>query len=133
VGTTDPAIFTGFVRVITKRKLSEAALTAARDEAERAEPRQERIPLPHEPRAAHAAQGILGFAQILEMKRWQGQPAPCVTHILKAGRHLLSLINEVLDLSGIEAGRVTFSIEPGAVARFAREAARSRAASRRLA
>jgi signal transduction histidine kinase len=66
--------------------------------------------------------GILGFAQILEMNALQGQPGACVTHILKAGRHLLSLINEVLDLSGIEAGRVTFSIEPVRLLDAAREA-----------
>jgi len=35
-----------------------------------------------------------------------------VNHILKSGKHLLDLINEILDISRIEAGRVSISIEP---------------------
>ena len=57
---------------------------------------------------------ILGFAQVLE----QGLEAPlttrqleCVAHILQGGRHLLALINEVLDLSAIEAGRLDIEME----------------------
>ena len=57
---------------------------------------------------------ILGFAQVLE----QGLEAPlgarqreCVSHILQGGRHLLALINEVLDLSAIEAGRLHIESE----------------------
>jgi CheY-like chemotaxis protein len=36
----------------------------------------------------------------------------CVEQIMKAGRHLLQLINEVLDIAGIETGRRTLSREP---------------------
>ena len=40
-----------------------------------------------------------------------GQQVENADHILKAGRHLLSLINEVLDITGIEAGRLHISAE----------------------
>lgn len=58
---------------------------------------------------------ILGFAQLLG-----SEPAALlstnqqrfVEQILKAGKHLLELINEVLDLARIEAGKMTLSIEP---------------------
>jgi signal transduction histidine kinase len=54
---------------------------------------------------------ILGFGQILEMG--DGKPDPeSVEHILRAGRHLLALINEVLDIARIEAGRLSISLEP---------------------
>jgi signal transduction histidine kinase len=55
---------------------------------------------------------ILGFGQLLEM--WVDRPREreSVKQIVKAGRHLLNLINEVLDLSRIEAGRLALSPEP---------------------
>lgn len=55
---------------------------------------------------------ILGFGQLLELDELRPKQRESVTHILRAGRHLLELINEVLDISRIESGNVTFSLEP---------------------
>jgi CheY-like chemotaxis protein/anti-sigma regulatory factor (Ser/Thr protein kinase) len=55
---------------------------------------------------------ILGFGQLLEMDALSGRQGESVSHILRAGRHLLGLINEVLDISRIEAGRLQLSLEP---------------------
>jgi len=55
---------------------------------------------------------ILGFAQLLEMGTLSTRQSESVEHILRAGRHLLGLINEVLDISRIEAGRLQLSLEP---------------------
>jgi len=59
--------------------------------------------------------GILGFSQLLQMKPLPPDQAECVEHVLKAGRHLLGLIDEVLDISRIEAGHMRLSLEPVAV------------------
>jgi signal transduction histidine kinase len=55
---------------------------------------------------------ILGFAQLLEMDDLRSTQRESVTHILEAGRHLLDLINEVLDITRIEAGRLALALEP---------------------
>ena len=55
---------------------------------------------------------ILGFAQLLEGDDLTPQQDYSVQHILNGGHHLLGLINEVLDLARIEAGRVDLAIEP---------------------
>jgi PAS domain S-box-containing protein len=58
---------------------------------------------------------ILGFAQLLQRDK---KPAlnerqlGMLEHVVKGGEHLLRLIDEVLDLSRIEAGGVALSIEP---------------------
>lgn len=55
---------------------------------------------------------ILGFAQLLQMGDLQPRQKKGVDHILHSGKHLLDLINEVLDISRIEAGRISLSLEP---------------------
>jgi CheY-like chemotaxis protein len=55
---------------------------------------------------------ILGFAQVMETSDLDEEDSESVEHIIKAGRHLLDLINEVLDLSRIESGTLTISPEP---------------------
>ncbi len=56
--------------------------------------------------------GILGFGQLLAMDDLTSDQAESVTELIKGGRHLLQLIDEVLDISSIEAGRMTLSLEP---------------------
>lgn len=66
---------------------------------------------------------ILGFAQLLET----GKPAPTdvqiirLHQILKAGWYLLDLINEILDLTVIESGKLSLSREPVSIAEVMRE------------
>ncbi len=55
---------------------------------------------------------VLGFGQLLETDDLSGSQRDAVDHILKGGRHLLDLINEVLDISRIEAGELSLSPEP---------------------
>jgi signal transduction histidine kinase/CheY-like chemotaxis protein len=57
---------------------------------------------------------ILGFGQMLELSPkapLDDEQKLCVDHIMRGGRHLLDLIDQVLDLSKIESGRLELSIE----------------------
>jgi signal transduction histidine kinase len=59
---------------------------------------------------------ILGFAQLLELEGLGDEQNENLQFILSAARHLLRLINEVLDITEIEAGRLPLSLEPVPVA-----------------
>ncbi len=55
---------------------------------------------------------ILGFGQLLELEPLEAEPRQSVERILKAGRHLLQLINEVLEVTRIEAGVQHIALAP---------------------
>jgi signal transduction histidine kinase/CheY-like chemotaxis protein len=59
---------------------------------------------------------ILGFGQLLERQNPTATQQTHLGHIMKGGRHLLNLINEVLEISRIEAGRLQLSLEAVCVA-----------------
>ncbi len=114
-GAGRPLRLQGTVQDITERKLAEAAILHARDEAERANRAKSEFlsRMSHELRTPLNA--ILGFAQLLQLEVRDPEQADNVREIMHAGHHLLDLINEVLDLARIEAGRLTLSREPVAV------------------
>ena len=89
-----------------------AELEHARDEAERANRAKSEFlsRMSHELRTPLNA--ILGFGQLLELDLAEPRPRGQVQQILEAGRHLLALINDVLDLSRIEAGQFAVRPEP---------------------
>jgi len=55
---------------------------------------------------------ILGFAQLLELDLSAPEQQSKVAHILAAGRHLLTLIDEVLDIARIESGELRLALAP---------------------
>jgi signal transduction histidine kinase/ActR/RegA family two-component response regulator len=67
---------------------------------------------------------ILGFGQLLESSAHalpDAKRAEFTQQILKAGRHLLNLINEILDLARIESANLMLSLEPVGLADMLRE------------
>ena len=66
---------------------------------------------------------ILGFSQLLEMSSPSPKQRESIGQVLRGGRHLLNLINEVLDISRIESGKLEFAVESVQVARVLEEAA----------
>ncbi|MBV9470624.1 MAG: PAS domain S-box protein [Abitibacteriaceae bacterium] len=110
-----------FFHDITERKQAEAAIHQAKEEAERANRAKSEFlsRMSHELRTPLNA--VLGFAQIMEMRDLDPKEREAVEHILKAGRHLLDLINEVLDITRIETGRLSLSPEPISITHVAEE------------
>ena len=102
-------------RDVTERKRIELALQSAQREAEAANQAKSEFlsRMSHELRTPLNA--VLGFAQLLEMDPLSDEQRENVAYISRAGRHLLDLINEVLDISRIESGQMTISLEAVAV------------------
>lgn len=100
------------VQDVSVLKLTEQGLRTAREEAERANQAKSEFlsRMSHELRTPLNV--ILGFSQVLQMDRLTDDQAESVDHILRAGRHLLALIDDVLDISRIESGKLALSIEP---------------------
>jgi PAS domain S-box-containing protein len=97
---------------ITERKLAEESIREARDAAEKANHAKSEFlsRMSHELRTP--MNSILGFAQLMNMSGLSPAHRKSVNHIWNSGKHLLTLINEVLDISRIEAGKFAMSIEP---------------------
>src|SRR5476649_802030 len=112
------------IRDISARRRVERALQDKTAELERANQAKDRFlaSMSHELRTPLNA--ILGFAQLLAdtslavTPEQRGEFTDC---ILKAGQHLLSLINETLDLAKIESGTIALSLEPVGLAELVAE------------
>jgi PAS domain S-box-containing protein len=121
--------FVSNIRDVTERRHAEEALREATQVAERARADAERANLAKSEflsRMSHELRtpmnSILGFGQVLARADLRADQQKHVQHILKAGRHLLRLINEVLEIARIEAGRQSFSLEPVHVGTVIQEA-----------
>jgi PAS domain S-box-containing protein len=105
-----------------QRERAELSIRQAREEAEMASRAKSEFlsRMSHELRTPLNA--ILGFTQLLEIDAPSPSQAESVQHISRAGKHLLSLINEVLDVSRLEAGRLELITSPIEVHSFLVEA-----------
>lgn len=55
---------------------------------------------------------VLGYSQLLQLQYQDPRIRDAAKSILRAGQHLLTLINEILDISRIESGEMAISLEP---------------------
>jgi PAS domain S-box-containing protein len=99
---------------ITQRKEAQDILIRSKDDAERATRFKDQFlsTMSHELRTPLNA--ILGFSELICDERYgtlNARQQRYIDHIHTSGRHLLRLINDILDLSKIEAGRLELSIE----------------------
>jgi signal transduction histidine kinase len=96
-------------------------LSEARDEAQKANAAKSEFlsRMSHELRTPFNA--ILGFGDLLQTEGRAPEEADNLDQVLKAGYHLLALVNEVLDISGIEGDRMELSLESLDVGEILRE------------
>ena len=109
-------------RQVAERLQAEEAARVAGMEAERANGAKNEFlsRMSHELRTPLNA--VLGFAQVLELDHLTSDQRDGVEQIIKAGRHLLELINEILDIARIEGGQLAVSMEPVPVKEVLKEA-----------
>jgi signal transduction histidine kinase len=92
------------VRLQRRQWRVETALALARDQARDAS----RLKTEFLSRVSHELRtplnAILGFGQLLQLDELTQEQSESVDHMVRGGRHLLGLINEVLDISRIETG-----------------------------
>jgi protein-histidine pros-kinase len=105
--TEDGLMVSRAIRDITARKLIEAKLV----QANRAKS-DFLSGMSHELRTPLNA--VVGFAELMQIKGAETPPEKLqeyIGHILDAGKHLLTLVTQLLDLAGIEAGRLNLSMD----------------------
>ncbi|MDQ6847677.1 MAG: ATP-binding protein [Candidatus Dormibacteraeota bacterium] len=107
-----PAAVLEINRDISNEKRAADELRHARDAAEQASNAKSEYlsRMSHELRTPLAA--MLGFSDLLEMREPREDQLSAIDAIQRAGSHLLSLVNDVLDIARIEAGRETLSLQP---------------------
>ncbi|MEZ4414486.1 MAG: response regulator [Gemmatimonadota bacterium] len=124
LGDLGPRGVVVFGKDVTPRRRAEEALRVAKEEAEAANRAKSHFlaSMSHELRTP--LNSVIGFANVLLKNRGGGltdQDLEFTRRIQDNGKHLLTLINDVLDLAKVEAGRMEVELAPVDVRTLVRE------------
>jgi len=125
-GQVDSSLLIRAIRYAIGRSQAEEALRQAHSEAQAAKERAEEASRAKSSFLANMSHdlrtplnGILGFAQILQWDRTLTERQQLgVSAIRQSGEHLLTLINDILDVAKIEAGKVEIVTSEFHLAKF---------------
>jgi signal transduction histidine kinase/CheY-like chemotaxis protein len=100
------------INALTSAVNTHEAVRRAKEEAEQANEAKSRFlsHMSHELRTPLAA--VLGFAELLHRRTRDETERAWTRYILEGGRHLLAIVNELLEISRIEAGKLTLTAAP---------------------
>lgn len=110
IGSGQPPRFCAVLRDLTDRKAAEEALVEARRRAEEASAQKSDFlaKISHEIRTP--LNGIIGFSEVMGEERFgplgNERYREYVRDIRASGEHIMSLVNDLLDLSKVEAGKL---------------------------
>ena len=105
-GKENGVMLTGIVRDLTEQKLAESELSKAKEIAENSNVAKSEFlaNMSHEIRTPLTS--ILGFTEILVENLTEPENIDAANTVMENGRYLLDLINDILDLSRIESGKL---------------------------
>ncbi|MGH1375404.1 MAG: PAS domain S-box protein [Alphaproteobacteria bacterium] len=112
IETNEERLFTGFIRDVSEKKKVEYDLISAKEQAEAASFAKSEFlaNMSHEIRTP--MNGIIGTTSLLKETFLSGKQRDYLSTIQNSSDALLQLINDILDLSKIEAGKLDFEILP---------------------
>jgi PAS domain S-box-containing protein len=120
-GDEPPVAAVVITRDISESVALEHALEIARSEAERHDAAKSEFMsrMSHELRTP--LNSVIGFSQLLQMESDDPDVLRMLGHINNSGQHLLNLINEILDISRIESGRIIVTLRAVALDELIRD------------
>ncbi|MGB0713260.1 MAG: ATP-binding protein [Gammaproteobacteria bacterium] len=109
--TTSGTLFGIATTEVTEQAMLQAELLKAKEQAEHSSAAKTQFlsSMSHELRTPLNA--LIGFTELMRMGTSADEQVEYLGLMDKAGRHLLTLVNEVLDLAHVESGRLALSIE----------------------